>query len=162
MFELSPPAGKSRQWTESVLWSFGIDDGQYPTGSLIFDKWGNLYGTTWAGGSTAVLPSQGTVFELSPPVGQPRLWRESVLWSFIPLTIDFELTGDGQGPYASLIFDKWGNLYGTTSGGGTISRDAGGTVFEVSPPTRKQTQWSERVLWSFGAAGDGISPLCSA
>jgi hypothetical protein len=34
-------------------------------------------------------------------------------------------------------------------------------VFEVNPPTGKQTQWSERVLGSFGASGDGISPLGS-
>ena len=55
VFELSPPIGKSTQWTEQVLYSFRAtsEDGQLPYGSLIFDKWGNLYGTTNAGGATA-------------------------------------------------------------------------------------------------------------
>ena len=90
----------------------------------------------------------GTVFELSPPSGKQTQWCERVLWDF------GVRTDDGSNPYlgASLIFDKWGNLYGTTITGGVNNSIGGdGTVFELSPPTGKSTQWSERVLYSFGA-----------
>ena len=74
---------------------------------------------------------------------------ESVLWSF-------GAHSDGQYPYAGLLADARGNLYGTTLEGGT---DGHGTVFELTPPQFGQRQWSERVLWSFGADSDGVSPL---
>ena len=158
VFELSPPADHQTQWRERVLWSFGAtsDDGQSPEAGLIAGKWGNLYGTTAVGGATAL--HAGTVFELSPPAGQQTQWRERVLWSF-------GASDDGQSPEAGLIADKWGNLYGTTELGGengivgpdVFSGD--GTVFELSPPADHQTQWRERVLWSFGASGDGVQPV---
>ena len=89
-----------------------------------------------------------------------------MLWSFVDLTGDGgdgPLTGDGQGPTASLIFDKWGNLYGTTSFGGAFGRNPGGTVFELSPSAGQQTPWNERLLWSFNPDpdGDGYDPNSS-
>jgi uncharacterized repeat protein (TIGR03803 family) len=58
-----------------------------------------------------------------------------------------------------LIADKRGHLYGTTDAGGANCPPYGcGTAFELTPPTGKQTQWSESVLWSFGTSGDGIGP----
>jgi uncharacterized repeat protein (TIGR03803 family) len=58
-----------------------------------------------------------------------------------------------------LLADKKGNLYGTTVNGGANSFFYG-TVFELSPPTGKETQWSERVLWNFGATSDdGKTPF---
>ncbi|MGA2411288.1 MAG: choice-of-anchor tandem repeat GloVer-containing protein [Candidatus Binataceae bacterium] len=164
VFELSPPIGQQTQWNESVLWSFGNsdnDDGAYSTASLIFDKWGNLYGTTNNGGSAgSALFVDGTVFELRPPVGQQSQWSERLLWSFIGEPAPgFNLAfPDGEGPSASLIFDKWGNLYGTTGSGGAFSRFQGGTVFELSPPAGQQAPWSERLLWSFSPDGDGYNP----
>jgi uncharacterized repeat protein (TIGR03803 family) len=76
---------------------------------------------------------------------------ESVPWNF------GATAGDGIQPYAGLIADKWGNLYGTTLYGGTITT-TGGTVFELTPSAAPSTQWSERVLWSFGASDDGRQP----
>jgi uncharacterized repeat protein (TIGR03803 family) len=153
VFELSPPMGKQTQWSERVLWSFAgsPDDGGIPRAGLIADKLGNLYGTTTSGGADG----DGTVFELIPPVGKQAQWSERVLWSF-GATSD-----DGESPQATLIADKWGNLYGTTEGGGAncVSFGSCGTAFEVSPPVGKSTQWTERVLWSFGATGDGSSPF---
>ena len=153
VFELTPPTGQQTQWSESVLWSFGAtsDDGQGPSGGLIADKWGNLYGTTASGGANFL--RAGTVFELTPPTGQQTQWSESVLWSF-GATSD-----DGRRPSGGLIADKRGNLYGTTAEGGANALLRAGTVFELSPPHGKQTQWSESVLWSFGASGDGQSPV---
>ena len=74
---------------------------------LIFDPTGNLYGTTAEGGDT----ENGVVFKLTP--NKDGSWSESVLHSF---------TGaDGYGPIA-VIFDRVGNLYGTTVIGGAFSR----------------------------------------
>ena len=160
VFELSPPRGTQQQWRERVLWSFGLTngDGQTPAAALIADQSGNLYGTTANGGADSSCANGcGTVFEVSPPVSQQAQWRERVLWSF-------GASGDGSAPVASLIADKAGNLYGTTSGGGANSAcaDGGcGTVFELSPPASRQTQWREQVLWSFGGSGDGSAPAAS-
>jgi uncharacterized repeat protein (TIGR03803 family) len=151
VFELSPPARQHTGWRESVLWNFGASgDGYYPWAGLIADKWGNLYGTTYCGGTNSCFGSSGgTVFELSPPAGRQAQWRERVLWRFVA-------NGDGAFPAAGLIADKWGNLYGTTYAGGV---NGSGTVFELSPPTGQQAQWREKVLWSFGVDDDGQYPL---
>ena len=111
------------------------------------DKSGNFYGTTLYGGND---PSgAGTVFELTPstPAGE---WTESVLWNFGD-------DADGAGLNAGLIIDTSGNLYGTTSGGGTSG--ANGTVFELTPPSTSGGAWTESVLWNFGNGTDGTIPV---
>jgi uncharacterized repeat protein (TIGR03803 family) len=144
VFELTPPSSVRSQWSEKVLWSFGGRDGQGPEAGLIADHGGNLYGTTTAGGTRG----QGTVFQLTPPNNGQTQWKETVLWNF-------GAGGDGQNPEAGLIVDARGNLYGTTNAGG---RNGQGAVFELTPPMSGQTQWKERVLWNFGAGGDGRLP----
>ena len=132
-------------WTEEVLYSFlnnGMD-GSNPYAGLIFDKNGNLYGTTYVGGTNG----DGTAFELTPAVGGG--WTEKVLHTFGNGT-------DGTNPWAGLIFDKNGNLYGTTHGGGTYYIGYG-TVFELTPAAGGG--WTEKVLHSFNPAdGDGQTP----
>jgi len=109
VFELSPPSGKSTQWRERVLWSFGADgDGAVPAAGLIADKWGNLYGTTTAGGTHSCTqfefgPGCGTVFELSPPAGKSTQWRERVLWSFAGAP------EDGTVPFAGTVLRRGPN-----------------------------------------------------
>jgi uncharacterized repeat protein (TIGR03803 family) len=119
VFELSPTSKGT--WTETVLYSFKGSDGWQPNTRLVFDGTGNLYGTTAFGGSSN---ADGTVFELTP--GAIDAWAETTLYNFC--------TGssctDGANPYAGLIFDTVGNLYGTTSGGGTHFE---GTVFKITP-----------------------------
>ena len=111
-FELTPTAGGG--WTEKLLHSFGNGtDGSYPQASLTIDAARNLYGTTNGGGTYG----GGTVFRVNAHGG-----REQVLHSFGNVT-------DGAYPYAGLIIDKNGNLYGTTLNGGGTS--GSGTVFEI-------------------------------
>lgn len=126
-------------WTESVLYSFtGGADGGFPEAALILDTAGNLYSTTVEGGSGF----GGTVFRLFP--NSDGSWTESVIYNF---------TGkDGGGPYAGLIFDVAGNLYGTTSGGGV----GYGVIFELTP--NADGSWRETVLHGFDN-GDGAQPV---
>ena len=116
MFELTPAAGGS--WTEQVLHSFGNGtDGASPYAGLIFDAAGNLYGTTYHGGS--LRRRDGVRVDAH----SGRNWTEKVLHSFGNGT-------DGANPYAGLIFDAAGNLYGTTT---RAALTTSGTVFEITP-----------------------------
>jgi uncharacterized repeat protein (TIGR03803 family) len=144
VFELTPPTTRSGNWNGLVLWNFGgqSDDGVAPYAGLIMDASGNLYSTTYQGGTNG----EGTVFELTPNGG----WSESLLWSF------GGSGADGQNPYAGLITDTGGNLYGTTQYGGGAS--SAGTVFKLTPPTISGGNWGESVLWSFGNGTDGVQP----
>jgi uncharacterized repeat protein (TIGR03803 family) len=125
VFELSPNGGGG--WNETVLYSFcsalNCADGNNPYSTLIFDKGGNLYGTTWIGGAS----NSGVVFELSPAGGS---WTETVLYSFAG--------GLNANPASGLIADTAGNLFGTLTGGS-------GTVFELSPSGSK---WTEQVIYA--------------
>ena len=137
VFKLAPePDGK---WSETVLHSFQGTDGVNPTGDLVIDKAGNLYGTTESGGGH----NSGLVFKLAPDTNDE--WIETVLH-------DFQGT-DGATPAGGLIFDRAGNLYGTTSSGGTHNN---GTVFKLSPDA--SGEWSETVLHSFQGSPDGANP----
>ena len=156
IFELSPPKQKGGSWKEKVLYSFcsqsGCTDGAYPQDRLILDKEGNLYGTTNVGGLQGGCNTSGfggygcgVVFKLTHG---KKGWKESVLYTF-------NGTSDGGFPYAGVIFDKAGNIYGTTNGEGA----GAGTVYEL----KKQAKgWKEETLYSFTGGSDGgysIAPL---
>jgi uncharacterized repeat protein (TIGR03803 family) len=119
-------------WTVNPLYNFGSHqgDGLSPNG-VTFNSLGNAYGTTNAGGLVNCNGGHtgcGTVFELSP--GSGGAWSEGVLYDFTGLLFD------GSSPLAGVILDASGNLFGTTTQGGSeIVRGtaAGGTVFEVTP-----------------------------
>ena len=123
VWELTP-AG---MWNmETVLASFTGSSGQYPghypDGGVILDSSGNLYGTTFNGGTH----TDGVVYQLVQSSGA---WTENVLHNF---------TGgdDGGNPNAGVIFDASGNLYGAASEAGS---GGGGTLFELSPAGSWQT-----------------------
>jgi uncharacterized repeat protein (TIGR03803 family) len=155
-----------------VLWSFagaGSRDGGQPVAGLVFDKAGNLYGTTRLGGNSAPFPCTsgcGTVFELSP-VGDGT-WTETVLYAFCSRYVDSQCV-DGALPQGDLLLDAAGNLYGMTNGGGKqpcLSQSIGcGTVFKLSPPQSPGASWTEKVLYSFCAKPannrclDGAEPV---
>jgi uncharacterized repeat protein (TIGR03803 family) len=117
-----------------VLYSFtGGADGAFPISALVRDGVGNLYGTTTQGGSVGA----GVVFKVDPS------GTETVLHNFTGGT-------DGVDPVGGLLLDKGGNLYGTTSQGGS-SND--GIVFKIDP------QGKETILHTFtGSTTDGKYP----
>jgi hypothetical protein len=168
IYEMTPPTTPGGSWTETVIYSFqGGSDGYFPTGNLVFDDAGNLYGATNYGGGFGVCdqgiyPYCGTIFELSPPKAKGGAWTEKVLYSFKSGT-------DGANPNGNLVFDKKGALYGTTFFGGNqgCPQDAGvgcGTVFKLSPPAKNGHAWGYEVLYRFNdggpqqARGDGENP----
>jgi uncharacterized repeat protein (TIGR03803 family) len=121
--------------TESVVHSFSCckKDGGLPYGYTLLDKSGNLYGTMSAGTNTCFC---GAVFRITAN------GKETVLYSF---------TGGSDGKYVNggLVIDDFGNLYGTTSGGGANSL---GAVFEIS------AGGAETALHSFAGGIDGSYP----
>ena len=146
VFKLTP--GSSGSYTESLLHSFqgGAADGASPEAGLIMDNSGNLFGTTFSGGPAVT----GTVFKLAP--GSGGSYTESVLHIFSDAGVP-----DGGSPSAGLIIDSNGNLYGTTqSGGSAIS--IGGTVYKLTAGS--SGSYTESVLYSFpGPSNDGDGPF---
>jgi uncharacterized repeat protein (TIGR03803 family) len=139
VFELTNP-GAPTGWTESILYNFsGGSDGSQPFGGLIFDSAGNLYGTTSQGGAS----NAGTVYKLTP--GKGGVWTETVLYSFAG-------GADGMGPQSDLNFDEAGNLFGTTTSGGSPGN---GIVFELM--AGQNGIWTETVLHRF-VTSEGTSP----
>jgi uncharacterized repeat protein (TIGR03803 family) len=129
------PSGSG--WTEKVLHSFpgSGEDGVVPACGLIFDRSGNLIGATAAAGSGG----GGTVFQLTPSGGS---WTFSLLNNF----------SAGTGPYASLIMDAAGSLFGTTF---TVGADGFGSVFKL---TSSGGGWTYSDLYDFTGGNDGANP----
>ena len=132
--------------TEAVIHSFqgnSVTDGAMPTGGLVADKNGALYGTTLSGGKY----HGGTVFKLAPPTVQGGAWKQNILYAF---------TGGSTnaGPWGTLVLDpKSGKLYGGTSCSGCAE------VFELSPPADSGLPWTETVIYN--STANEISSLIS-
>ena len=147
VYKLQPPANACKTsicyWTETVLYRFAAGtDGHQPTGNLIFDPAGNIYGTTQAGGASGY----GTVFELTKSGSN---WTESVLYSFAS-------GQDGNQPTDGVVIDHAGNLYGTTPYGGINNCQGGcGIVFKLTP---SGSGWTEQVLYRFDGVPDAQRP----
>jgi uncharacterized repeat protein (TIGR03803 family) len=151
VFKLSPPADGGTGWGEQILYTFtGGSDGAHPFAGLTFHN-DNFYGTTAYGGNVSPcsngIPGCGVVFEVSPPAAPGGGWTETPIYSFVN-------GSDGSLPFATVIFDHSGNLYGTTSVGGPgacdyISDSGCGAVFELTPPVAGGGEWPETTLHSF-------------
>ncbi len=131
-------------WLETVLFNFpATSDDDIPTGLIVMDRAGNLYGVTAAGGDKAT----EAVFELSRTASGE--WTETVIHNF---------TGGTDGAYIfGLVADQSGNVFGTTYSGGTGNACGCGTVFELSPSS---TGWTHSIVYSFqGGTGDGSEPF---
>ncbi|MGD0988753.1 MAG: choice-of-anchor tandem repeat GloVer-containing protein [Candidatus Sulfotelmatobacter sp.] len=135
-YELSATSGS---WQEVVFHNFGgKPDVADAYATPAFDA-GNIYGTSYGGGAHG----QGAVYELSQSNGS---WTEQVLYSF-------KGGNDGAEPFAPVIFDQAGNIYGTTAEGGTESV---GTAFELLVAQG----WKKVILHQFLGleSGDGANP----
>ena len=157
VFELTPEG--SSGWTEKIIHAFqGSSDGATPTGNLVFDKAGNLYGATTEGGNASSCSPPigcGTVFELTPRAG--GAWAEKVIHSFAGGT-------DGISPWGGLVLDALSDLYGATQYGGEGKcSQAGdsvtgcGTVYQLTPGS--SGHWTETVLHRFKKNSQGDQPI---
>jgi len=144
------------------MWGKQYNDGESPSGGVVLDKTGNVYGTTAYGGTgdcvlLGIKGGCGTFFELSPPKQKGGAWTETILYSF-------QSGNDGYFPWGTLTWDSKGNLYGATEFGGGKGNTCNvyfqycGTVFKLSPPNQKGGAWTERVLHSFAGGTDGANP----
>jgi uncharacterized repeat protein (TIGR03803 family) len=141
IFKLTPKDGS---WVETLLYSFNSvgTDGFWPNARLTIDSKGNLYGTTFFGGTFGL----GIVFELMPNAGGT--------WTFKTLH-SFGQSGDGSYPHGGLTVDAKGNLYGTAAGGGS---DKDGIAYELI--SNGHGSFTEKILHSFSGA-DGANPYSS-
>ncbi len=130
-----------------ILYAFnGAPDGFWPFGPLTLDRSGNLLGVTNAGGTYG----KGTVFKLTKPTTSGGAWTESILYNFGTTPTD------GEDPLGNLVWDAYGNLYGTAGSGGSLG---GGNVFELSPPTIQGNPWTFLELHAFPKIGNNASSL---
>jgi uncharacterized repeat protein (TIGR03803 family) len=141
VYQLKPGAGGS--WTLHVIHAFtgGNDGGGGSAGRFAIDATGNLYGVCTVGGANGF----GTVYEISPNGSK---WQFTTLYAF-------KDSPDGALPYGGVVFDKSGNLYGTTYYAGANDL---GSVYKL---THSGASWTESVLYSFKGGMDGASPISS-
>jgi uncharacterized repeat protein (TIGR03803 family) len=155
VFELSPPKVKGEQWTEQVLARFrGLTpgkqygDGANPNGGLLIDKAGAIYGTTQIGGFDCQHSSNygcGIAYRLDPPTEEGEPWTRTYLHVFTS-------GADGSLPNGGLVFDHYGDLYGTMPGG----TGAYGSIFHlVAHPGDK---WTNHIVFNFNDGYSGGLP----
>lgn len=135
-FQLAPnPDGT---WTENVLYNFADSlDGGNPSGGVLFDSAGNLYGEAEIGGSFACPRTGcGTIFRLTP--------QSNGTWTFsVVHTLNGFDGSKGEYPYGGLTMDSGGNFYGMTNQGGNMDcfglGYGCGTIFELTPTSSGAT-----------------------
>jgi uncharacterized repeat protein (TIGR03803 family) len=145
LLALRTPA-EAQTFADNVIYSFtGGSDGNEPLFSgVVRDAKGNFYGTTYAGGAF----NYGTVFKVDAS------GNETVLHSFGQGS--FGPGNDGRTPYAGVVIDPSGHLFGTTYEGGIKNQQCGkgcGIVFEIEP------NGGEKVLHRFTGGTDGGLPF---
>lgn len=124
-------------WKFKPIYEFtGEPDAGFPYGGLALDSSGNLYGTTYYGGADGA----GSVYRLARKSGA---WSENLLYSFTG-------GGDGDAPLGNVVIDSGGNLFGTTSGGGSAGD---GVIFALTRASK--TRWQESVEHAFQGSPDG-------
>lgn len=138
--------------TFNVIYNFNLQTGQSPWSGPTMDRAGNLYGTTFNGGSSG----NGIAYKLT---------RVGAGWIFTPL-YSFAGGSDGAHPYAGVTIGPDGAIYGATYYGGGSGCGLGcGTVYRLAPPptTCNSTlcAWNETVLYRFNGSADGALPFAA-
>jgi len=115
VYKLTPNSDGT--WIERVLHTFtGGLDGMIPSGTLVFDPMGRLYGV-----AQGVNGDYGNVFKLT--LGANGKWSDQVLYVF-------QGDQDGAYPVGGVVLDTAGNLYGTTNAGFN-TRGGAGQLFKL-------------------------------
>ncbi len=140
------PRTQGKSLVETILYNFKpfqSADAADPSGELVRDCKGNLYGVTAQGG----VNNLGAVYEVTPPVHEGGAWTEKVIYSFNG--------ADGTLPAGKLLLGAEGQLFGTVISGGA---NDSGAVFELHPPTIAGHPWVEKIVYAFTGGADGGSP----
>jgi hypothetical protein len=139
-------------WPYTVLYDFctlsGCSDGEAPTGGVVFNSAGDMFGTTYNGGAKG----DGVVYELAESSGK---WEESVVHTFCSNKSAGGACLDGSNPWYDLVFDSSGAIYGVTQYGATGN---GGVLYKL---THGSEGWTESVLHGFcvkAGCPDGNQP----
>jgi uncharacterized repeat protein (TIGR03803 family) len=119
LYELIPPSQQGGAWTVMMLYNFPRKGGNDPTGNLIMDAQGSLYGTA----TDNYGRRNGSVFRLSPPSQAGSAWQIQTLFTF-------STHDGGRNPAGGVVFDAEGDLYGATSSSGAYGY---GSVFQLTP-----------------------------
>ncbi len=138
-------------WIFSPIFEFNGTNGYFMSGRFTVGPDGALYGASGGGGNPGCSDGIGCglIFKMTPPSTICKTsscsWTETILYQF-------KQQNDGFGPNGGLVFDAAGNIYGTTTDGGTYNA---GTVFELSP---SRGSWTETILYNFYGDPDGKFP----
>jgi len=131
VFKLAPAAKGQTAWTESTIHTFtNIPDGALPVGPLSIDRYGNIYGATFTGGSDQC--RCGIVFELTPPGNGGTVWQETIPYSF-----------NNIAPQSGPSLVDGGSLVGVTPD----------NVYRLTPPGAQGGNWSYRNLYTLNGSG---------
>jgi uncharacterized repeat protein (TIGR03803 family) len=151
VYRLTPPVAGQTKWLATTLYAFkgGTDgDTPYTDDQLLRSANGVLYGATLNGGAVGF----GTIFSLTPPAAGQTKWTKRILYSF-------KGGADGAQPYAGLVSDASGALYGTAGSGGSSACTSGcGLIFKLTPPAAGHTAWTKTLVHNFTGA-DGARPV---
>lgn len=143
VYKVTPPSHVPHSaiysWNSTILYRFSSGDGAYPQGDLIFDRAGNIYGTTVVGGSA----NDGEIYRLTQSNGT---WSKDTLYSA-------QGASDGKLPWGGVLLDAAGNLYGSFSEAGPYGY---GALYRLSP---SGSGWNETTIHGFSFQGDdGATP----
>lgn len=135
VFRLTPKNGR---WADSVLYDFADVIYAGPSGPLVLDSAGNIYGSNTAWGYDNGQYFGGNLFQV---LNEDGSYSGSTLHTFVGGS------DDGAQPNPGLVRDSAGNLYGSTQAGGNLNNN--GVVFEFSP--NGDGTWTETLIYEFGS-----------
>lgn len=131
VYRLRPPTPPATSWAKQTIYNFrGDADGSLPSGELVMDSSGAIYGALNGG--------RGAIFKLSPPNPPATTWTNQILYTFLG-------GADGSMPSNGLLLRN-GELFGVTHDLGDTGR---GTVFRLSPPVAPATAWTKTIIHRF-------------
>jgi uncharacterized repeat protein (TIGR03803 family) len=143
VYRFALPVDPATKGTFKLLHSFkGNPDGSRPVGGIVADADGTLYVATSEGGR-----NEGAVFSFTPRPSPATGYDAQRLRSFRKFAL-------GRQPFAGVVLDRKGALFGTTEEGGPGQ----GVVFKLTPPAGGQDAWTERVVHGFAGGPDGNQP----